>query len=105
MPGFNKTGPMGNGPMTGRKMGICYENRSDNTEYLSTRPGWAWRRGLGRGAGNRRRGLGAGRRFPFGRFQQENNEVFLKDEINFLKNQLTEKEKELEQLRNKKNND
>jgi hypothetical protein len=30
MPGFNQTGPVGQGPMTGRRMGRC--NPSDNAK-------------------------------------------------------------------------
>lgn len=105
MSGFNKTGPVGEGPMTGRGMGICNEDRTDYPVYLNAGPGRAWRRGFGRGAGDRGRGFGQGRGFPFGRFQQKTNEVYLRDEINILKNELAEKEKELEHIRNNKNND
>ena len=53
MPQGDRTGPMGEGPMTGRGLGPCagYPN-----------PGFAGRRGFGRG-------FGRGRGFRFRRFQ------------------------------------
>ena len=44
MPGQDGTGPMGEGPMTGRGLGLCGGSR-------------AWRRTFGRGAGWRRSGI------------------------------------------------
>ena len=55
MPGFNRTGPAGNGPMTGRRAGYCTGNE------LSDRPSGGI--GLGRAYGQRMgRGAGFGRR-------------------------------------------
>lgn len=31
MPGFNQTGPVGQGPMTGRRMGRCNSSNKQNT--------------------------------------------------------------------------
>jgi len=45
MPGFDKTGPNGKGPMTGRKMGPC---AGKNAEMKT----------MGRGRGNGRRNMG-----------------------------------------------
>lgn len=74
MPGFNQTGPMGQGPMTGRKMGRCTNygaNRKEQTndetinnvtsEEITTR-----RFGFGRGRFGRGRGFGMQRRFRCG---------------------------------------
>jgi len=76
MPGFNRTGPVGQGPMTGRRMGCCtnyganlknQNNTSsdsqteENSENYSTR-GF----GLGRGRGGRGFGLGSQNRFRRG---------------------------------------
>lgn len=58
MPGFDGTGPMGQGPLTGRQMGYCAGARG--TAYRG------FGRGLGRGFG---RGLGRG----FGRFAGAGN--------------------------------
>lgn len=60
MPAGNGTGPMGMGPMTGRRMGYCSGN---------VQPGYSTGRGLGRGrSGGRgmRRGNGMGAGFSFG---------------------------------------
>jgi hypothetical protein len=52
MPRFDKTGPEGKGPMTGRGLGPCNpENKEDNTSNFP---------GLGRGQGSLGRGLGRG---------------------------------------------
>lgn len=51
MPGFDGTGPKGEGPMTGGGRGDCVADAS------RTRSGRGLGRGLGRGAG---RGLGRG---------------------------------------------
>lgn len=67
MPGLNQTGPMGQGAMTGRKMGKCTnfgarnqsataENATENTPANGRGMG----RGLGRGQGGM--GMGLGRR-------------------------------------------
>jgi hypothetical protein len=64
MPGFDGTGPMGAGPMTGGGRGLC------NPAYAGSGPwyggGFGYGRGLGRGRG---RGLGFRRGFGpgFGR--------------------------------------
>lgn len=49
MPGFDKTGPDGDGAMTGRKNGVCTGNVTDD-------------QGTGYGRGGRRRRGGKGRR-------------------------------------------
>lgn len=50
MPGQDQTGPLGQGPMTGRAMGRCNTNAT---------PGFGGGRGLGRGRGARC-GMGRG---------------------------------------------
>jgi len=57
MPGFDQTGPMGQGPMTGRGMGRC----------AGAAPGYGFGFGRGRGFGCFPRGMGYGRGFGFGR--------------------------------------
>lgn len=67
MPGRNRTGPLGRGPMTGRGMGLCAGNGA-GTEY-SVGLGRGFGGGLGRGAGfggGFGRGAGAGRGFGRG---------------------------------------
>jgi hypothetical protein len=82
MPNFNQTGPNGQGPMTGRRMGRCTGNIPENENSIRTaeaRPGtsenappaesinqpvgmgMARRRGFGGGGGRGRGGFGRGR--------------------------------------------
>ncbi len=60
MPGGDRTGPAGAGPMTGRSAGFCAGYGTPG--YANPVPGLG--RGAGRGPG-RGRGFGAGRFFPF----------------------------------------
>lgn len=94
MPRGDGTGPVGQGPMTGRGLGRCAGNDA---------PGYGngfFGRGLGRGFG---RGLGFGRGFGFaGNNQVPYNEVseksWLENVINALKNQLQNLEKRRDDL-------
>lgn len=70
MPGLNRRGPNGEGPMTGRKMGRCNPDNKGKTddEILQNRnetnqgQGNFFGRGLGRGKGRGfGKGLGLGR--------------------------------------------
>jgi hypothetical protein len=78
MPGFNQTGPMGQGPMTGRRMGRCtnfgaslkndvergLRPRSTTSESQAQQyPGRGPVFGFGRGRGGRGRGMGRQNRF------------------------------------------
>ncbi len=87
MPNLDKTGPRGEGPMTGWKMGLCGRKDKDTQEKETKddvlyglgrggRPygggrGWCWaggrRRRLSRGPGRFRGGWGHGRK----RFEEE----------------------------------
>ena len=78
MPGFNQTGPMGQGPMTGRRMGRCTnfganlknqasatdENANENILENIQERGFGFARGRGR------RGFGMGRQNRFRGGQQ-----------------------------------
>ncbi len=67
MPGFDQTGPVGQGPMTGRRMGKCTnygaglkngpvaENESDAENVPGRGRGMGRGKGRGRGAGNQNR--------------------------------------------------
>ena len=65
MPGFDRSGPMGTGPMTGRAMGRCNPNQAAGTamSYGGYGRGMAFRRGRGGGSGG---GFGGGRGFRRG---------------------------------------
>jgi hypothetical protein len=55
MPGGDRTGPYGRGPMTGRALGYCAGYPAPG--YMNPAPGRGWARGWGRGFG---RGFGRG---------------------------------------------
>jgi len=67
MPGFDKTGPLGQGSMTGRKRGRCRDTQTAQSEKTSeqTAENKEVVYGLGRG-GRRRGGAGLGKRFGNG---------------------------------------
>ncbi len=94
MPGFDRTGPLGRGAMTGRRMGYCAN--------VSEEAGVFRGRGFGAGYG---RGRGFGRGFGYGRnfYNQELSDVsektILENEINTLKDQLMSLEKQLSDLK------
>lgn len=79
MPGFNQTGPMGQGPMTGRHMGRCTNfgakmknlektaSENDKEQLAENSENWGFRYGrrFGGGFGRGRRGRGMGRQNRF----------------------------------------
>lgn len=60
MPGGDRTGPMGEGPMTGRAAGYCVG--AGQPGFMTAGPGMGLGRGMGRG-----RGFGRGRGMAWGR--------------------------------------
>jgi len=60
MPGGDRTGPMGQGPMTGRAAGYCAGYPVPGFANPAWGYGRGWGRGFGRGAGGRGRGWGRG---------------------------------------------
>ena len=97
MPNRNKRGPLGEGPMTGKRMGLCVDNRFIENNPVSD----------GYGFGYGRRGRGMGFRHGFGYTHQASNypnsisdETILENEIRILKDQLTSVEKQLSELKN-----
>lgn len=77
MPGFDKTGPTGEGPMTGRRMGACAGQERDGRPF-----------GGGFGFRNRGAGRGFGRRQGFGRGYMSNPDQSLQNEISQLRKRL-----------------
>jgi len=65
MPGGNRTGPQGMGPMTGWGRGMCNPSQTANDPSPAQGPGYrgsGYGQGFGRGRGvGRGRGLGRGR--------------------------------------------
>ncbi len=72
MPGFDQNGPMGKGPMSGRKLGHCSnygagrQNQPPVSDQTIESPLPARGLGFGRGRGGRGRGLGLQNRFRGG---------------------------------------
>lgn len=86
MPAFDRTGPQGQGPITGRGMGYC-------------QGGWGMHRGMGRGIG-RGRGRGLGRYFGWNAPQSKNERIAdMEDYQKALKEELEDLEKELADLK------
>ncbi len=88
MPRGDRTGPLGQGPMTGRRMGDCAETENVGSGFGYGRGFFSRGRGLGYGRGF---GFGYGRRFGFfGRVDEPvTDEEAIKGEINFTKNRLS----------------
>jgi hypothetical protein len=86
MPGGDRTGPLGQGPVTGRGAGFCR--------------GFGGGRGPGIGRGfHRGRGPGMGRGISYGRRFVEEDEVgILRREAEYLSSSLETVNKRLEQL-------
>jgi len=104
MPGFNRTGPTGAGPMTGRQLGRCTGNETDFPERGFRKFGRGFRGGFGRGRG---RGLGFRWGNPLGYYHEDfapgvSDETLLENEARTLKDQLSSVEKELERVRKSK---
>jgi len=108
MPAGDRTGPMGMGPMTGRRMGYCADNYRSGYYYGL---GFGRNRGfgLGRGFGFSH---GAGRDFGFGRgfgwhsmdypdrVTDEDRRTVLANDIKAMKEELAFMEKELSKYDN-----
>jgi len=83
MPGFDGTGPLGQGPMTGRAMGRCVGN--------FVRPfGRGLGRGLGRGfrAGRQAGGFGVPYATPYTPYPQEATQEDVAQRIEALESEL-----------------
>ncbi|MDZ7740486.1 MAG: DUF5320 domain-containing protein [Bacteroidota bacterium] len=77
MPGRNKTGPRGEGAMTGRRMGDCAGEKGSNSFW---------------GGFGRRRRFGFGGASGYGRnraFRNETDQPAIEEEIHFLKDRLS----------------
>ena len=100
MPGGDRTGPSGQGPLTGRRMGYCVgEDRPGYMYNSGYGYGRGWGRGLGFGRGFRH-GYGQGRGIGYGNFYQESipdvsEKTLLENEIKILKEQLSSLENRL----------
>lgn len=110
MPGGDQTGPEGMGPMTGRQMGDCADSGAQGPAGVPMGRAWGWRRGRGeRRHRHMRPGFGPrfGRAHLFGhahlfgrsfRLTQEQEVEVLKDEAEWLKEQLDAVNQRLEKM-------
>lgn len=89
MPGGDKTGPMGQGPMTGRRLGIC--GGFNRTGFMGNSFGGGF--GRGRGMGFRR----ISQPF-FGQYSPENESDILHAQAEELKSSLKDIENRLAQM-------
>jgi len=96
MPGFDRSGPMGAGPMTGGQRGLC--NRSGNVSDFPTYSGLGYGRGMGFGPGRAwRRGYGR-RCFGYPAGYDGNTILNGDDEMRMLKAEADAMKKSLEAL-------
>lgn len=93
MPGFDGTGPRGEGPMTGGGFGYCADGERPN--YPQRGLGLA--RGRGRGIG---RGMALGRGWRF-RDDYRPTPVSQETEAGWLKNSIESLQREIEALKNR----
>jgi len=92
MPGGDKTGPQGSGPMTGRRMGYCTGSDNPGNELSGRNSG----RGFGRG-GRFRFAWGNGR-FSTANSQYVSNEDSISNELKLLREQMSSLEKQLSEI-------
>lgn len=103
MPGGDRTGPFGEGPMTGRRLGFCTGSEFPGYHYLQ--PGRGLGRGMRRGPGyGRGWGFGPGRGGGFGYAHWDaatgvSEETVIENQIRVLKDQLSALEEQLSKLK------
>jgi hypothetical protein len=100
MPGGDRTGPNGLGPMTGRQMGYCVGNLPSGNMYGGYGRGFFRGSGFGRGYG---RGFGRGFGFGFRNVYPTNissasEKTIIENDIRMLKEQLSSLEEQLSRL-------
>lgn len=105
MPRGDRTGPNGEGSMTGRRLGFCTGNGRSEFDTTPRNFGHGYGQGFGRrhGWGGQ---MGYGFRHGYGRFMDEtvqnvSNETLLENEARILKEQLASVEKQLSDIQKK----
>lgn len=96
MPGLDRTGPKGEGRMSGRRMGLCSGNQDSDSNYPM-----GFQRGFRRGAAGGRPMSPGGRRsfFRAGRADDPEQVESIRDEMAELKKRLSQLEKMIERGR------
>jgi hypothetical protein len=101
MPGGDRKGPIGNGPMTGRAAGFCAGNQIpgySNPDNFRYGRGYGFGRGFGRGLGRKywgRRGTFFQRNFPEPYVSSDISKI---EEKSYLENTIKNLEKEINTL-------
>ena len=98
MPGFNRRGPEGMGPMTGGGRGFC---NPSNRSFFGRGASYPAGRGRGRGFGyNRYSGMGgrAGYAYTGSPYDSGGEEESLRSQASFLRNELKAVEKRLREM-------
>ena len=104
MPGGDRTGPSGRGPLTGRRMGSCTGYPASN--FMTFGQGYGRGRGMGFGRGFSR-GMGFGRFFGWrprgyrGFWDSPSQSFTQEDEVIYLENQAKEVEEELSNIKSR----
>ena len=108
MPGFDRSGPMGAGPMTGGRRGLCNPATAPGVSAFmgGTGYGRGFRGGFGRGRGWRR-GLGRGYGWapaaagPVAAIDSAAELAALRDEAHYLKDSLDAINRRIDELEQK----
>jgi len=101
MPGGDRTGPLGQGPMTGRGLGFCNPNRTTYSAF----GGWGFGAGRGGGRGWRHRfwatgvpGWAAAAGYPQGEAGEAAERNMLENQMQALRTQLDQMQRRLNEL-------
>lgn len=102
MPGGDRTGPLGQGPTTGKGMGFCRDNNIPVYNSSQGIPGRGFGRGFRRGPGYGRRG-GFRFRGGFGNYFDDlspdvSEKTLIENDIRILKDQLSALEERLSNI-------
>lgn len=98
MPGGDRTGPIGRGPMTGRAVGYCagYTGSGFANPIYGRGLGRGWGRGFGRGNWGRGRGFWWRGSFPETYYSST---PIVKEEKTYLENMVKDLEEEIKAIR------
>ncbi len=91
MPGLDKTGPLGAGQMTGRRMGFCAGANANERFCRRNNRGRVFRQGRGRNSG-------FNQNLDNQTLSQQDEKQFLQEQKEFIQRQLEEIENKLEKL-------
>lgn len=94
MPGFDRSGPMGQGSQTGRGMGKCNPDAPSTEQFYGFGRGMGCRRGFGAGFGGAGRGWGRGANY-FGPVAGNNQPVAPVSEQETLRTQADQLQQSL----------